>query len=46
VIGWTAMNALTLLPLGAVALWVLLAGREPEPARTRPGEVGHSGIHS
>jgi predicted MFS family arabinose efflux permease len=45
-IGWAAMNALTLLPLGAVALWVLLAGREPEPARVRPGEVGHSGIRS
>jgi predicted MFS family arabinose efflux permease len=45
VIGWTAMNALTLVPLGAVALWVLLAGRAPEPAPGRPGEVGYSRMH-
>ena len=44
-IGWAAMNALTLVPLGAVALWVLLAGRAPEPGPGRPDEVGYSRLH-
>jgi predicted MFS family arabinose efflux permease len=44
-IGWAAMNALALVPLGAVALWVLLAGRAPEPGLRRPDEVGYSRLH-
>ena len=42
-IGWAAMNALTLLPLGAVALWLLLAGRESDAAGSHGSAVKQVG---
>ena len=42
-VGWAAMNALTLLPLGAVALWLLLAGRESDAAGSHGSAVKQLG---